>query len=82
MWEYPTNYKDQQNVNIAEQILPISPLAVWDYTNNDKSVLHVVNIDDISECFNSFVWKVKFIIEIGAFWVKLGDNDVTKGVKI
>ena len=38
MWEYPTNYKDQQNVNIAEQILPISPLGDWDYTNDDLNL--------------------------------------------
>ena len=53
-WQYP-NYTDiQPNVD-TEQILPIEIEADWDYSNDDKSVLHVSNVDEITRCFKDFL---------------------------
>ena len=53
-WQYPINYTDIQYVD-KEQILPVEIKADWDYSNDDKSVLHVLNVDEIIKCFADFV---------------------------
>ena len=53
-WQYPLLYTDVQDAVSMEQILPVLIKADWDYTNDDKSILDVKNVDEIIKCFTEF----------------------------
>lgn len=40
--------------NLRKKILPVLIKADWDYTNDDKSILDVKNVDEIIKCFTEF----------------------------
>ena len=59
IWQYPINYEDQQPVD-NEQILPVKIISDWDHSNDDRSILNVLNVDEIQKVFNDLFEKVVY----------------------
>ena len=53
LWKYG-NFGDIQNVN-PEQVLPITVVSDWDYTDPNNFVLRIENFEEITLCFENFV---------------------------
>ena len=53
-WQYPKNVNDVQDAE-RDQILPITVVADWDYTDPENFILTVKNAEDIAKCFRDFV---------------------------
>ena len=52
-WQYPKYVNDVQDAG-RDQILPLTVVAEWDYTDPENCILTVKNAQDIAKCFHDF----------------------------
>ena len=53
-WQYPMLYTDIQDAVSMDQLLPVMIKADWDYSDDNKPILDVKNVDEIIKCFTEF----------------------------